>query len=60
LQGKIYTKGKWKLYELFKEISSYICVMSDGRVQDTDATSRYSAHASGWTIHLKDSKPSEN
>lgn len=45
--------------ELFKEISPDICVVSDGRVQNTDATSRYSAHASGWTTHHRDSKPSE-
>lgn len=45
--------------DLFKEFSPYVCVVSDGRVQDTDATSRYSAHASGWTVHHRDRKPSQ-
>ena len=31
-----------------------LCIVSDGRVKETDATSRYSYHASGWTIHHRD------
>jgi beta-lactamase superfamily II metal-dependent hydrolase len=38
------------LFELFKPS---LCVVSDGRAQDTDATSRYSYHATGWTVHKK-------
>ena len=38
------------LFELFKPS---LCVISDGRVQDTDATNRYSYHATGWTVHSK-------
>ena len=39
--------------DLFKIISPKLCIVSDGRVQDTDATSRYSAHASGWPVFSK-------
>lgn len=39
--------------DLFKTISPKLCVVSDGRVQDTDATSRYSAYASGWSVFSK-------
>jgi len=39
--------------DLFKTIRPKLCVVSDGRVQDTDATSRYSAHASGWPVNDK-------
>lgn len=30
-----------------------LCVVSDGRVQNTDATNRYSYHASGWVVHSR-------
>jgi competence protein ComEC len=30
-----------------------LCVISDGRVQDTDAASRYSYHALGWTVYSR-------
>lgn len=39
--------------ELFKTIGPKLCVVSDGRVQDTDATSRYSGHADGWLVHSR-------
>lgn len=45
--------------DLFKEFTPDICVVSDGRVQDTDATSRYSSHASGWLTHHRENKPSK-
>ena len=35
-----------------------LCVVSDGRVQDTDATSRYSYHARGWRVFSRRSKGS--
>ena len=38
------------LFGLFKPS---LCVISDGRVQDTDATNRYLYHANGWTVHRK-------
>jgi beta-lactamase superfamily II metal-dependent hydrolase len=33
-------------------------VISDGRVKETDATSRYSANATGWTVHSRGKLPS--
>ena len=36
--------------DLFTKIRPKLCIVSDGRVQDTDATSRYSGHAEGWTV----------
>lgn len=39
--------------DLFKIIKPKLCVVSDGRVQDTDATSRYSQHAEGWSVSSK-------
>ena len=39
--------------DLFKTIAPKLCIVSDGRVQDTDATSRYSAYASGWSVFSK-------
>ncbi len=36
-----------------------VCI-SDGRVQDTDATARYSANATGWTVHNRSGFPSES
>jgi hypothetical protein len=39
-----------ELFELFKPS---LCVISDSRAQDTNASSRYSAHARGWTVHRK-------
>jgi len=35
-----------------------LTVISDGRKQDTDATSRYSYHASGWKVHSRAGDPS--
>lgn len=45
--------------ELFNMMKPKLCVVSDGRVQDTDATSRYSQHASGWSVHSKSSGDSK-
>lgn len=39
--------------EVFQKMSPRLCVISDGRVQDTDATGRYSYHAAGWKVHSK-------
>lgn len=39
--------------ELFDVITPRLCLISDGRVQETDATSKYSSHATGWTVHSK-------
>ena len=36
-----------------------LCLVSDGRVQDTDARSRYSAQADGWKVHYRDGAESE-
>jgi beta-lactamase superfamily II metal-dependent hydrolase len=33
-------------------------VISDGRVKETDATSRYSANATGWLVHSRANLPS--
>lgn len=38
------------LPDIFKKMTPKLCVISDGKVQDTDATSRYSGHASGWSV----------
>jgi beta-lactamase superfamily II metal-dependent hydrolase len=43
--------------DLFDERSGIgkprLCVVSDGRVQDTDARGRYTHHANGWKIHSR-------
>lgn len=39
--------------ELFEPFSPKLCIISDGRVQDTDATNRYSHHATGWSVHSR-------
>lgn len=44
--------------EIFKKKPD-LCVVSDGRVQDTDARSRYSYHASGWSVKKRSNLPSE-
>ena len=36
-----------------------LCVVSDGRVQDTDATARYTYHATGWEVHSRNGNPSK-
>lgn len=37
-----------------------LCVVSDGRVQDTDAVDRYSYHARGWQVYSRrDSAPTQ-
>lgn len=46
--------------DLFKTISPKLCVVSDGRVQDTDATSRYSGHATGWAVHSNSNNQSRD
>ena len=46
--------------DLFKTIKPKLCVVSDGRVQDTDATSRYSGHAAGWGVYSKSNGESKN
>ena len=37
----------------------YLCVVSDGRVLDTDATARYTYHASGWSVHSRNGNASK-
>ena len=44
--------------EIFTEKPD-LCVVSDGRVQDTDARQRYSYHAKGWIVHKKNGGSSE-
>lgn len=41
--------------ELFDYFTPQICVVSDGEVQETDATSKYSAKATGVTVINRDS-----
>lgn len=43
--------------DIFDVFQPYLCVISDGRVQDTDATSRYSHHAQGWQVHSRSGDP---
>lgn len=45
---------------LFNIIKPKLCVVSDGRVQDTDATSRYSQHAVGWSVSSKSTGQSKD
>jgi competence protein ComEC len=45
--------------DLFQTITPKLCVVSDGRVQNTDATSRYSQHAAGWSVHSRSSATSK-
>lgn len=39
--------------ELFKHISPYLVIVSDGRFCDTSATDRYSKNAKGWKVHKR-------
>jgi beta-lactamase superfamily II metal-dependent hydrolase len=39
--------------DLFKLFKPKLCLVSDGRVRDTDAVDRYSYHAQGWLVHKK-------
>lgn len=41
------------LPDLFKVITPKLCLVSDGRVQETDVTSRYSGHAQGWDVQSR-------
>ncbi len=45
-----------ELFDLFKPS---LCVVSDSRAQDTNASSRYSAHATGWTVHSRSGRQSK-
>lgn len=44
--------------EIFEQKPN-LCVVSDGKVQDTDARSRYSYHAKGWNVKKRNNLPSE-
>ncbi len=44
--------------EIFTEKPD-LCVVSDGRVQDTDARQLYSYHAKGWRVHKRNNGSSE-
>ena len=44
--------------DIFEEKPN-LCVISDGRVQDTDARNRYSHHATGWDVKKRNGLPSE-
>ena len=37
----------------------HLCVVSDGRVQDTNATPRYGYHAQGWVVHSRKGRDSQ-
>lgn len=39
--------------DLFNIFKPKLCVVSDGRVQDTDAAGRYSYHATGWKVYYR-------
>ena len=41
--------------ELFDYFTPQTCVVSDGEIQDTDATSKYTAKATGITVINRDS-----
>ena len=45
--------------ELFQLFKPSLCVISDSRVQDTDAADRYSHHAKGWKVHRRGDGESE-
>ena len=45
---------------LFDLITPQICIVSDGRVQSTDARARYAAHASGWPVVHRSTGAVEN
>lgn len=44
-----------ELFEALNHQAPRLCVISDGRVQDTDATQRYSYHAEGWQVGSRSS-----
>lgn len=39
--------------ELFENMNPKLCIVSDGKVQNTDARSRYTNHASGWNVRSR-------
>lgn len=39
-----------ELFAALNKTAPRLCIISDGRVLDTDATQRYSYHAEGWTV----------
>ena len=45
--------------DLFNYFTPHIVLVSDGRVQDTSVTSRYTDKASGWTVLSRSGKPTE-
>jgi hypothetical protein len=49
-------KGSVPFYPFYQNL----CVVSDGRVQDTDARDRYSQHAKGWKVKKRNNLPSED
>ncbi len=46
--------------ELFSLGKPNLCIISDGRVKDTDATHRYSYHAKGWGVKSRSNNLSKN
>jgi len=42
-----------ELFEAMQDSSPKLCVISDARVQETDATQRYSYHADGWKANRR-------
>jgi beta-lactamase superfamily II metal-dependent hydrolase len=49
-----------ELFSALNKNAPRLCVISDARVQDTDATQRYSYHADGWNIHSRSGAASED
>lgn len=48
-----------ELFAALNDAAPRLCVISDGRVQDTDATQRYSYHAEGWSVGSRSSPGNE-
>lgn len=46
--------------DIFVDKKPNLCVVSDGRVLDTDARERYSHHARGWKVKRRNGSPSDN
>jgi len=47
-----------ELFAALSDESPRLCVISDARAQDTDATQRYSYHAEGWSVNSRSSPES--
>ena|SRR5437867_6047152 len=56
-------KSSWSVVGILRgylsDKKTQLCVISDGRLQDTDATARYSRNATGFYVRSRNGQPIE-